>query len=338
MIEKGETTIYDAMSKIKDGKYAIPPFQREFQWSKEKIIKLWDSILMGYPISTFLFWRYDQNNESARFLRFTRCAKFRASKTEAEAGYSASRIEEGVLDGQQRLTSLYLSLCGQCALLRRNQRSSDNGEPIDIYINLIKKADQDADEDGFENINTYELTFSSRELRLPFFKLRDVMRDDFKEKESRTTAIDNIASNLAEVERDYAKTVLNTLCEKIYDEHIIQYLSVDGEESEALEMFIRFNNGGKPLSKADISDATITYFWSEAPEKFKTVVKYKGNLDLVEPRLQVYRDFGLNFIIRLGTILFEDNVAAPLGRTVIVGLRENWDRIKDTLAATSCFF
>lgn len=339
MIERGEITIYDAMSKITEGKYAIPPFQREFQWSKEKIIKLWDSILMGYPISTFLFWRYTQDDESAKFLRFTRCAKFRASKTEAEAGVCAraDRIEEGVLDGQQRLTSLFLSLCGQCTLLRRNQRGTDNGEPINIYINLSKTADQDADEDGFENINTYELIFSSKELRSPYFKLIDVMKDDFKEKESRTTAIDEVASNLAEEKRNFAKTVLNTLCEKIYDEPIIQYQTVNGEESEALEMFIRFNNGGKPLSKADISDATITYYWSDAPEKFKTVVKYKGNLDRVEARLQAYRDFGLNFIIRLGTILFEDNVAAPLGETVINGLRNNWTEIKDALAATSVF-
>lgn len=333
MIEKGETTIYGAMSKIRDGAYVIPPFQREFQWSKEKIIKLWDSILIGYPISTFLFWKCVQ----ATSLRFTQCAKFRASKTEAVArlGANGNNIEVSVLDGQQRLTSLYLSLYGQCYLLRKNQRVGDVGEAIDIYINLIKKADQETDDDGFENINTYELKFSSRELGWPFFKLKNVMTDDFKEKNSRPNKINNIVSNLAEVNRDLAKTVLNTLCEKIYDEPIIQHQNVDGEESEALEMFIRFNNGGKPLSKADISDATITYYWHESPQHFKQVVKYKGNLDLVEEGLNAYRDFGLNFIIRLGAILFEDNVAAPLGGKVIYGLRDNWGKIKKALAATS---
>ncbi|MBR6125526.1 DUF262 domain-containing protein [Candidatus Saccharibacteria bacterium] len=340
MIETGEISIYEAMQKIKDGKYAVPPFQREYVWPKEKIVKLWDSILMGYPISTFLFWKYNPEIiATSNFLRFTHHAKFRSSTNgqtvaEARGVVMRNQIEEGILDGQQRLTSLYVSLIGSCSLLAKNERAESDGTPVDLYIDLTKKENDECDEDGFECVSTYELKFSGRPLRSPFFKVRDIMSDSYKNMETREETIDSVVGNLSAEKREYAKNVLNTLCRKVFDEKIIQFQNVEGEESEALEMFIRFNNGGKPLTKAEIADATITYYWEDAPENFKQVVHYRGR-DVVEPEFSAYKNFGLNFIIRLGTMLFEDNVAASLGRRIIRGLNENWTKIKKTLADTS---
>ena len=57
-------TIYEALEHIKNGKYVMPAFQRQYVWSMEQIEKLWDSILLDYPIATFLFWHVDDNNVS----------------------------------------------------------------------------------------------------------------------------------------------------------------------------------------------------------------------------------------------------------------------------------
>ena len=54
-------TIYEALEHIKNGKYVMPAFQRQYVWSMEQIEKLWDSILLDYPIATFLFWHVDDN-------------------------------------------------------------------------------------------------------------------------------------------------------------------------------------------------------------------------------------------------------------------------------------
>lgn len=339
MINHADISIYDAMKKIKDGKYAIPPFQREFVWTKEKIVKLWDSILMGYPISTFLFWKYNYElGGAAKFLLFTSNAKFRAAdKTIASASGSAipSKIEHGILDGQQRLTSLFLSLFGYFSQLTKNQRKDDNGNPIDIYIDLTESVNAENDDEGFDDVKNYEIKFSEKNLRSPFFKLRDIISDSFRNIDTRTSEIEKRISDLADDAKLHASQLLHLLCARIYDEELIHYQEAIDEESEALEMFIRFNNGGKPLTKSDIADATISYYWKEAPEKFRTVVKYKGNLDLVEPELQGYKNFGLNFIIRLGTMLFEDNVASNLGGRIIKGLKDNWFKVKDSLKQTS---
>lgn len=55
-------TIYEVIQNIKDGKYVMPAFQRKYVWSMEQIEKLWDSILLDYPIATFLFWHVDDDN------------------------------------------------------------------------------------------------------------------------------------------------------------------------------------------------------------------------------------------------------------------------------------
>ena len=57
-------TIYEALEHIKNGKYIMPAFQRQYVWSMEQIEKLWDSILLDYPIATFLFWHVDDDNVS----------------------------------------------------------------------------------------------------------------------------------------------------------------------------------------------------------------------------------------------------------------------------------
>ena len=54
-------TIYEALEHIKDGKYVMPAFQRQYVWNMEQIEKLWDSILLDYPIATFLFWHVDDD-------------------------------------------------------------------------------------------------------------------------------------------------------------------------------------------------------------------------------------------------------------------------------------
>lgn len=58
----GSVTIYDALQNIKAGKYVMPAFQRQFVWEMDRIEKLWDSILLDYPIATFLLWHIDDNN------------------------------------------------------------------------------------------------------------------------------------------------------------------------------------------------------------------------------------------------------------------------------------
>ena len=103
-------TIYEALEHIKDGKYVMPAFQRQYVWSMEQIEKLWDSILLDYPIATFLFWHVDDDNVSwdTYFCNFLSEVTFDSRKQADSVNYELSNIDvkmtdTAVLDGQQRL-------------------------------------------------------------------------------------------------------------------------------------------------------------------------------------------------------------------------------------------
>ncbi|ULQ61153.1 DUF262 domain-containing protein [Brucepastera parasyntrophica] len=119
-------TIFEVLQKIKDGKFVMPAFQGQFVWNMEQIEKLWDSILLDYPIATFLFWHIDDSNVTwdTYFCSFLSEVTFDSRKTADSVNYDLENInikhtDTAILDGQQRLTSLYLSLFGE-AFIRPN--------------------------------------------------------------------------------------------------------------------------------------------------------------------------------------------------------------------------
>ena len=54
-------TIARALSRIESREYVLPGIQREFVWSTDQICQLFDSLMRGYPISSFLFWEVNAN-------------------------------------------------------------------------------------------------------------------------------------------------------------------------------------------------------------------------------------------------------------------------------------
>ena len=89
------------LSDITTGKVKIPQFQRDFVWTLDKSAKLIDSILHGYPIGTFILWHTKEQLRSVKNLGG-------ATLPDTPKGEYADQV----LDGQQRLTSLYASIKG----------------------------------------------------------------------------------------------------------------------------------------------------------------------------------------------------------------------------------
>ena len=117
------------MSSIRFGTLKIPQFQREFVWPREKSAKLIDSILKGFPIGTFILWKTKEQ------LRFVKEIGGQALPPTPQGDYS-----EQVLDGQQRLTSLYAACNG--LTVTRDERPDDFRN---IFVNLDAEAGDDAE-------------------------------------------------------------------------------------------------------------------------------------------------------------------------------------------------
>ena len=80
---------------LREGRFVIPDFQREFEWKPWDVRDLMRSIFLDYYIGSLLLWKGKDEN-------------FSALSCEPVYGYNGSEKPEYiVLDGQQRLTAMY---------------------------------------------------------------------------------------------------------------------------------------------------------------------------------------------------------------------------------------
>lgn len=143
---------YDALfSDIDQGRVKIPQFQRDFVWDKQQTAKLIDSLIKGYPVGTFILWKTRERLRHYRNLG-------NVTLPEPPSGDSVQYI----LDGQQRLTSLYA--------VRKGIILDRDGEEIDykdICIDLGRLPDDEdevvfADPEGFHTaISVHDLLSAS---------------------------------------------------------------------------------------------------------------------------------------------------------------------------------
>ena len=282
-IINNELSIWEATEKIKNGKFIIPAFQRQFVWNMEQIEKLWDSILLDYPISNFLFWHVDDSNTTwdTYFMSFLERVTFN-SRLQADAdnnNYSLSNIDTryndtAILDGQQRLTALYISLFGDLYIRPKNSRKSYGGGIIaKLFIELNKNKISFDDEEY--NSKKFDIKFSTKVgmVSPTCFEIRKILDLKDMSDEDRSLYIEKAISKVPEDSKNYARNILNSLYNKIFIEKLIRYTEIiDMKQDDALEMFVRFNSGGKQLKKSDITMSILEAYWPQARQEFGKIL------------------------------------------------------------------
>lgn len=217
------------ITDIEQGIIKIPQFQRKFVWSLEQTANLLDSILKGYPIGTFILW---QTNEILRSIR--NIGGITLPDT------PPGRFVQYVLDGQQRMTSLYVSLKG-------GKITDDNGKTIDygeIYVDFEASLD--------EPVVITDISGRSPE---EIIKFTDLLTGGY--------ALAARYPNYLEKLDHYSNAFKTYLFSNI--------LVTDAPIDIATEIFTRINVGGKPLSVFEIMVAK-TY---DAPRNFDLSEKYE---------------------------------------------------------------
>jgi hypothetical protein len=199
------------LTDIERGQVKIPQFQREFVWTIQKSAALLDSVLKGYPVGTFIFWSTKDRLRSVRELGNALLPPPSAGETVAF-----------VLDGQQRLTSLYAAIRG-IKVIRSSGHIDDFAE---MYINLAAGED--------EQIVTVDI---SELQRTAYISLKVLLHGEFKELMAFPQEYHSKIS-------DYRRRI------ESYDFSIIQVKDVAIDV--ATEIFTRINVGGKPLSVFEI--------------------------------------------------------------------------------------
>ncbi|MCF8298353.1 MAG: DUF262 domain-containing protein [Melioribacteraceae bacterium] len=253
-------TISEAIENIDNNRYLLPAIQREFAWEHTKIEWLFDSIMRNYPISSFLFWRVEgETKRSYKFYKFLRSFREEYSTHNEEINTNGLNDFTAILDGQQRLTSLYIGLKGSFAYKKPRVTWNDTEYALptrQLYLNI--EAPLEDEEDG----RIYEFKFLTlaeyEEEKQKWFRVGDIieLRDNYEFNEF----LDK--NNLKENKFTYKS--LSKLHSVIHMDRIINFfLEKEQNIDKALNIFIRINSGGEPLNFSDLIMSIAVANWQE---------------------------------------------------------------------------
>ncbi len=315
-------TIASAIHNIKQNRYLLPAIQREFVWRHEKIEWLFDSIMRNYPISSFLFWRVEGDiKDNYKFYRFLNEYRERY-KTHNEEFPTTGRNEfTAVLDGQQRLTALYIGLCGSYAYRtpRRKEENTERTYPTrKLYLNIEKALENEEDGHIYEFIFLTDAESKDKE---KWFLVSEIF------KLSNLVAFNEYCDNDKFKENKFAKDSIATLSGVIHVNPTINYfLETEQDLEKALNIFIRINSGGEPLSFSDLIMSMAVANWSERDAR-KEIHSLVDNIQ--EKGFKTSKDFVLKSFLYLHSQDIKLRVT-NFSKTNAKDFEYRWDKIRDT--------
>lgn len=230
-ITTGSIKIDRLRNKIIEGNIKIPPFQREFVWKQEQVIELLDSIIKDYPIGSILLWETKDDLPSKRNI----------------GGFDLPNPTEDypinyVLDGQQRVTSIFGVFC-------YDLENVENEE----YDSSLFEIMYDIDEDVFISSSDINVTHINLPLRLIF--------DNF-----------NFNKFIQDKSLDEDQTNKVVEVQSLFQNYELPLVTIKKrDKTEVGIIFERVNNTGTPLSTLDLM---IAWTWIEdfhLKEKFEDI-------------------------------------------------------------------
>src|SRR4051812_14825463 len=256
-------TVEHVLKQIHARSYLMPAIQREFVWGPSQIAKLVDSLMRGYPVGSFLFWNVEpQTADDYTFYEFLTNYHERDQPFAQKATVPANDGTTAILDGQQRLTSLNIALYGTYADKKKHARWNSTGAfPLRrLYLNLAE--DRDEEELGLKD----DLRFlsDSDAAAVPgepdkWFRVGDVL----KLEDDAVGFIDVIKDRGIKDDREGVRR-LSTLRKAIRTTPVLNYFEVtDQDPDKVLEIFVRVNSGGTPLSSSDLLLSMATNQWKD---------------------------------------------------------------------------
>lgn len=237
----------DLINEIKKGIIKIPKFQRDFVWSIDKTAKLLDSILKGYPIGTFILWQTDERINDIK----------NVGNLEIPDTPDGVKVQY-VLDGQQRITSLFAAYLGANIQKVGEKKITDYGS---IVVNLDEGLDENEDQIITESA-TGEVSTSLSDV-LNFMNRMTDIQDKYTDEEFKKIY-------------DYSRA---------FDTYDFSTVVLRREDIDsAIEVFTRINTGGQTLTLFEIMSAKTydetQHFdmqenWNRFLEELREV-KYEG--------------------------------------------------------------
>lgn len=229
---------------VESGKLGLPELQRGYVWKPVKVRNLLDSMLKGYPIGYLMLWESSDSPDKSSQIG-----------VENKAYASAKSL---VIDGQQRLTSLYAVMRGKEIIDEKF-----NTKPIIISFNPLSRELRVGDNGTKRGVEW-------------IYDISEVFLNESRSFAYISEAVQSIAEN-----REKAGGVLNDNEKQLIQQNIIDLLSLgdfsiptleingDADEEDVADIFVRVNSGGTPLGEDDFILTLISVYWQEGRQKIE---------------------------------------------------------------------
>lgn len=271
-------SIKEAIDAINNRDYLLPAIQRKFVWSSQQICVLFDSIMRGYPINTFMMWgitsEYIKNDY--KFYEFIKsyCQRFNEENPHIETNASFKDFN-AVIDGQQRLTSLYIGLNSTYAYKQPrvwwgSTRDDKILPPRKLYLDLLRPVKSEDDESlmyynfKFLTDEQYEESVKSKQPSHHWFCMHEILKkpqlDDVDDVLLKIVLPELNKRDL--LENEFARKTLLKLYQVIRNTKVIHYFKETSQEIDhVLDVFIRTNSGGTKLDFSDLLMSIAVANW-----------------------------------------------------------------------------
>ena len=342
-------SIKDAIAGINNRDYLLPAIQRKFVWSSHQICVLFDSIMRGYPINTFMFWEIKdaEIKKSYKFYEFLKsyCQRFNEENPHINTT-SSFKDFNAIIDGQQRLTSLYIGLCSTYAYKQPrvwwpSTRDDNLLPPRKLYLD-IRQPNNTEDDDALMYYNFKFLTQDQYDSSLTdpsnphhWYCMHEVLNLPNRQSAD-DVLMEVVIPELAKrnlVNNDFARKTFLKLYNVIRSQKIIHYFKESSQEIDhVLDVFIRTNSGGTKLDFADLLMSIAVAHWDgDFRQELDDLTKHIHQN--VEMGFYIERDW----ILKACLALIDADVRFKVqnfNATQVQQIQKQWIEIKECIKAT----
>ena len=305
--------IREVIDMVEESKWILPTFQRKYVWDQEQICDLFDSIMRSYPISTFMIWKVSKETAGRNsFYKFIQDYQEWWREIGEKFTPKTKDYYYAVIDGQQRINSLYIGYHGSYAVkLPRVHWKKAYDESIQpktyLYLNLTEDADDNT-------TRLYDFRFFSndelgeQENKKKWFKVGDILdflyieNDDIDDQLPDLIDKKGILSDYSEDEKKAALKKLKMLYKKTFHTPIINYYQEENQDLErVVDVFLRANGGGTPLAFSDLVMSVTVRQWPESKDRIEELIK----LVYAETGIALNKDF----VLKVFLMLFSNDIS-----------------------------
>lgn len=323
-------TVAESLRRVQKQELILPAIQREYVWRPEQVVRLFDSVMRGYPIGSFLSWKVEPETvKRFRFYGFLKEYNAYDGRHNPTLDVPSGIPVTAVLDGQQRLTSLNIGLRGTYAYKRPRAWSNnpDNYPPRKLYLNLAGEAEE----------NEAGLRYDFRLLTAKHFVNADPEEVRYWFPVHRVYETDDLgdlwdlAGEAGLANDKSARNMLSQLWKAVHSATSVHFYEETEQDVErVLDIFIRVNSAGTVLSYSDLLLSIATAQWKDRDARDAI----HGLVDTLNATGQGFA-FNQDVVLKSGLVLSGINDIAFKVKNFTAEnmetLDREWDVISDSL-------